>query len=214
MTHAPALRRAAALALPVLLLTPPARHALETRMSLHMLVQLPLLLACGAVLGAALPARARAALAPWNLHGLTGLLAFALLTALLMVPRLLDLAVGHAGIDALKTAALVASGMLLQLSWGRAGLLVQAFFLGNLLPMTAAVGQAYQDSPLRLCNAYLLGDQVFVGQALVTLAFAAGAAWLALAGRALVRRGGGEADVACAVLQDPAPGPARRPTTD
>ena len=40
-----------------------------------------------------------------------------------------------------------------------AGLLVQGFFLGNLLPMTAVVGDLVETSPTRVCNAYLLDDQ-------------------------------------------------------
>jgi hypothetical protein len=69
-------------------------------------------------------------------------------------------------------------------------LLVQAFFLGNVLPMTAAVGQTYEDSPLRLCNAYLLDDQARVGQAMVALAVALAVMWLARAGMILARRQG------------------------
>lgn len=172
----------------LLLLTPTARHALESRMSLHMLVQVPLLIACGAVLGSGVPARAREALGRWNSHGIAGLLAFALVTALLMIPRLLDLAVANVAVDAAKALVLLACGILLCLSWSKAGLLVQAFFLGNVLPMTAAVGQAYQDSPLRLCNAYLLSDQVQVGQALVALAVAVGVGWLGRAAMHLVAR--------------------------
>ena len=65
---------------------------------------------------------------------------------------------------------------------------MQGFFLGNVLPMTAAAGQLYQDSPLRLCNAYLLDDQVRLGQWLVALAVAAGIAWFTALARALIRR--------------------------
>ena len=181
-------RRWCAAALLAALLTPAARHALEARMTWHMFVQVPLLVACGAALADAVPARCRAALDRWNAQGIAGLFAFALVTALLMIPRLLDLAVANVGIDAAKALALLAGGVLLRLSWARGGLLVQAFFLGNILPMTAAVGQAYQDSPLRLCNAYLLDDQVRVGQALVALAVALGAGWLGHAALVLARR--------------------------
>lgn len=171
-----------------LLLTPPAREALEARMLVHMLVQLPLFVACGLVLASAVPPRAREVLAGWNANGIAGLLAFALVTALLMIPRLLDLAVANLMVDAFKALALLACGMALRLSWARAGLLVQAFFLGNVVPMTAAVGQAYQDSPLRLCNAYLLEDQVQVGRALVAAAVIVALAWLGRAAVVLVRR--------------------------
>lgn len=171
-----------------LLLTPWARHGLESRMSLHMLLQVPFLLACGAIVAPGLPARVLAWCGRCNAHGISGLLAFALGTALLMVPRALDLAVADARIDGVKALVLLACGAALRFSWPRAGLLVQAFFLGNVLPMTAAVGQVYQDAPLRLCNAYLLDDQVFVGQALVALAAALAVAWLARAGAIVVRR--------------------------
>lgn len=180
--------RAGAALLLLVLLTPAARHGLESRMTWHMFVQIPLLLACGAALATGIPGRTRATLDRWNSHGIAGLLAFALVTALLMIPRLLDLAVANAAVDAAKALALLASGVLLQLSWPKAGLLVQAFFLGNVLPMTAAVGQLYQDSPLRLCNAYLLDDQVRVGQVLVGLTIAVAVAWLGYVAIRLARR--------------------------
>jgi hypothetical protein len=172
----------------VLLALPPARVALESSMTLQMLVQFPLLALCGALLAGALPRRWRQRLDGWNRLGIAGLFGAALVLALLMIPRLLDLAVADARIDAAKALALLACGASLRLSWRPAGWLVQGFFLGNVLPMTAAVGQLYQDSPLRLCNAYLLGDQVRLGQALVGLAIVAGAAWFALLLLALVRR--------------------------
>jgi hypothetical protein len=133
----------------------------------------------GGLFAQALPPRWRARLDRWNAHGIAGLLFVALAMALLMIPRLLDLAVVDPRIEAAKMTTLLLAGAALQLSWTRAGKLVQGFFLGNVLPMTAAVGQLFQDSPLRLCNAYLLDDQDRVGTALVALALIAGAAWLA-----------------------------------
>lgn len=172
----------------LVLLLPPARQALESSMTLHMLVQAPLLMLCGALIAAGLPAGWRARLDAWNAYGIAGLLATAVVLALIMIPRLLDLALTDWRIEAGKALALLACGGALRLSWRRAGALVQGFFLGNVLPMTAAAGQLYQDSPLRLCNAYLLDDQVRLGQLLVVLAVAAGVAWFARLVRTLVRR--------------------------
>ena len=168
------------------LLLPPARQALESSMVAHMLLQVPLLMVCGAML-ADCPVAGRERLARWNSHGIAGLFAVALATALLMVPRLLDLAVADWRIDVAKAAVLLACGAALRLSWRPAGPLVQGFFLGNVLPMTAAVGQLYQDSPLRLCNAYLLDEQVRLGQALVAGAVVAGVVWFTALVVALVR---------------------------
>lgn len=177
-----------ALAALVLLSLPPARNALESSMSAQMLLQFPLLGLCGFALAGGLPRNWTRRADRWNACGISGLFAVALLAALLMIPRLLDLAVADARIDFLKTLALVLGGMALRLSWQPAGLLVQGFFLGNVLPMTAAVGQLYQDSPTRLCNAYLLDDQVWLGRMLVGLAVVIAIAWFARLALALTRR--------------------------
>jgi hypothetical protein len=124
----------------------------------------------------------------WNALGIAGLFGTALILALLMIPRLLDLAVTDLRVALAKALALLLCGAALRVSWRPAGFLVQGFFLGNVLPMTAAVGQLYQDSPLRLCNAYLLDDQVRLGQWLVALAILTGAAWFTLLVLALMRR--------------------------
>ncbi len=181
-------RSFAALAAFLLLLLPPARAALEASMSLHMLLQVPLLALCGAVLAGSLSARARERIARCNAHGIAGLFGVALAMALLMVPRVLDLAVADLRVDLAKALVLLACGAALRLSWAPAGALVQGFFLGNVLPMLGAVGQLYQDSPLRLCNAYLLDDQVRLGQALVGAAVAIGVVWFARLLTVLVRR--------------------------
>jgi hypothetical protein len=173
-----------------LLALPPVRAAMESSMSAQMLLQFPLLALGGALLAGAFPRRWRDRIDGWNRLGIAGLFGAALVLALLMIPRLLDLAVADARIDLAKALALLACGAALRLSWRPAGALVQGFFLGNVLPMTAAVGQLYQDSPLRLCNSYLLDDQVRLGQWLVALAILAGLAWFAQLLVAMVRREG------------------------
>ncbi len=54
--------------------------------------------------------------------------------------------------------------------------------------MAAVVGQLYIDSPLRLCNAYLLDDQARLGQWLVSIAALLAVGWLAKAACWAVRR--------------------------
>ena len=178
------------LALCALLAWPTLRHALEASMWRHMVLQFPLLMAAGALLAAALPPRTRGAVARWNAHGIAGLVGVAGVLAVLMVPRALDLALRDGAIDAAKYAALVLAGAALRLSWRAAGLVVQGFFLGNMLPMTAVVGQLYIDAPLRLCNAYLLDDQARLGQWLIALAVLLALGWLAQVGWVMARREG------------------------
>lgn len=171
-----------------LLALPAARHWLEASMTRHMLVQFPLLALAGFGLAASLGQRQVARLNRWNGHGVTGLLAAALLVALLMIPRLLDLALVDAWVELAKFLALLLCGAAVRLSWQPAGLLVQGFFLGNVLPMTVVVGYLFESSPVRLCNAYLLGDQERLGQGLVWSAAAVALAWFARLVLVLMRR--------------------------
>jgi hypothetical protein len=192
----PRTQAALGLALCVLLAWPTLRQALEASMWRHMVLQFPLLMAAGALLAAALPPRARGAVARWNAHGIAGLVGVAMVLGVLMVPRVLDLALRDGATEAAKCAALVLAGAALRLSWRAAGLVVQGFFLGNVLPMTAVVGQLYIDAPLRLCNAYLLDDQARLGQWLIALAVLLALGWLAQVGWWMARREGGSAPLA------------------
>ncbi len=166
------------LCLLALMLLPPVRHAVESSMTTHMLLQYPALLLAGALLIGGVPRRGQRGLQRFNQLGITGLLGAALTMALLMVPRVLDLALADARVESLKLLALLLSGAALALSWQRAGTVIQAFFLGNVLPMLAVAGTLYQDSPARLCNAYRLDDQQSLGVALVAVSIGILAAWL------------------------------------
>ena len=96
-----------------------------------------------------------------------------------MIPRVLDLALVNPWVEFAKMTALVVCGAAIRLSWRPAGWLVQGFFLGQVLPMTAVAGTLYESSPTRVCNAYLLDDQVLLGQLMVWIAAGIALAWLA-----------------------------------
>jgi len=161
----------------LLMLMPPVRHLTETSMTAHMLVQYPCLMLSGALLVRALPATWLSVLQRWNELGIAGFVGCAIALALLMIPRVLDLALVDGRVEAVKILALVTGGAALSLSWQRAGLVMQAFFLGNVLWMTAAVGLLYQDAAVRFCNAYRLDDQQDLGLALMLVAIGIGVTW-------------------------------------
>ncbi len=177
-----------ALAVLALLLVPALRQWLTASMWRHMVLQFPAWMAVGALLVGGLSPVARVRIARWNAYGISGLVGVGTVLAVLMVPRVLDLALVSPSIEAAKCVALLFAGAALRLSWRAAGLVVQGFFLGNVLPMTAVVGQLYVDSPLRLCNAYLLDDQARLGHWLVSAAALLAVGWLAKVGWWAVRR--------------------------
>lgn len=177
---------AGAILLAALTLTP-LRAALESAMSTQMLIQFPALMLAGALLSAAVPAALRRWLAPWNALGISGLVAIALALAVLMIPRVLDLVLVDIRVEAAKIIALLLCGALLRHSWRMGGLLIQAFFLGNMLPMMGVAGWLYQSAPQRLCNAYLLDDQQQLGQGLIWLSVAIALIWLTHALRQFIK---------------------------
>lgn len=183
-------QRAIALGLMAALATPWLREALEATMTRHMLMQFPLVMLAGALLAAPADGRLRARIARWNAHGIAGLVFCAVALAVLMIPRMLDLAVRDVWVECAKGGALVACGAALRLSWRTAGAIVQGFFLGNVVPMSIAIGQLYVDSPLRLCNAYQLDDQKRLGAWLTGSAATLGVLWLLGIGWRMIRSDG------------------------
>ena len=168
----------AGLALGLALSCPPVRQATEWSMQRQMLLQFPLWMLAGALLATCLPQRATAAVREFDQVGATGLVWSGLSWSLLMIPRLLDRAVLDARIDALKFALLASTGAALSLSWKRAGVVLQGFFVGNVAPMMVVAGTVYQEADVRLCSVYRLDDQQSLGKSLVWLACLATCIWI------------------------------------
>ena len=163
--------------LALLVMLPPTGPWLEARMWTHMLLQMPLLLLCGALAAPVLPRSQRARRC--NGAGVPALLAASLVLAFWMVPIAVDHAVASAAWDAAKGASLIAAGALITAHGLQAPGAVQVFFAGNMVWMGLAVAQLYQAGGPRLCNAYLQDDQVTTGIGMTALVIAAAALWLA-----------------------------------
>lgn len=174
------------------------RFALERSMPLHMLVQMPILLGAGVAYGCAVScavrdtkntlARGAARLAAcrcWKFdeYGIVGLSFLLLLSAYWMIPRALDDVLVSPVAELLKFAAFFGAGLVLPGTLARANRVTQLFFLGNFSWMMAIIGLLYQDTSVRLCNAYLLDEQVIAGQGLVLLSIAIPALWFVHAAR-------------------------------
>lgn len=186
---AQALRVALAM-LPLLLLWPPARHAIEGRMSAHMLAEFPLLIAAGwaaqRLAMAWSPLRRIAAHArQLDWHGWSTATYCALASIVWMVPSLLDMALIDGGVALAKCASLWLAGWLLAGALKRMPAEVLLFLAGNVGWMMATTGLLYIEAPLPLCVNYGQGDQMHAGAGLVVWAVAIGTVAL----RQMVRAG-------------------------
>lgn len=154
----------------VALCLPPVRQVLESRMSWHMLVEIPLLIVCGMALAAVLPESIERRTRPWDAGGINGLLLASSVWMIWMLPIALDAAIDQPLIAAIKFAGLpLLVGIPLRMSWPRAGFIVRALFLIELIATLFRAGWLYVASPERLCSSYLIGDQQLTGELLLWL---------------------------------------------
>lgn len=180
---------AVAAALAVGLSVPPLRSLIEQSMSWHMVGQMPLLVAAGALAASTLPAKALpASWSSFNQFGLTGFMAAQGVIAYWMLPSVIDRAVVNPGFDVFKLLTLFASGMLLRGAFQRAPMALQLFFIGYWVSMMCWLGIYFAITDLRLCNAYSLDSQIATGWGLLTLGLLLGIVWLGNTWRQVVKK--------------------------
>jgi hypothetical protein len=168
----------------VALALPWTRHMLERVMIGHMLVQIPLLAVTGVLMARALPPALTRRLAKWNAGGVSGILLALIASSWWMVPRALDSALASPAMEVTKFVTLpLLVGVPLALSWGALGGIGRGFVIANVLPMWAVVGWAYAAAPVRVCNYYLVDQQVVAGFGLLNLSVALGVATAVMAFR-------------------------------
>ena len=153
------------------------RQVLESTMTGHMLVQIPLLVLVGILMGGCLPASVRRGLSPWNRYGLTALLLAVFTLAYWMLPRSLDLALESELAELAKFISLpLLAGLPLRLSWTALGSIGRGVVWSQLVAKLAVMGWLYLEAPVRVCTRYLVSDQEQVGRALLFLALGLGVA--------------------------------------
>ena len=157
----------------VMLAMPPMRRGLEDIMVLHMLVQIPLLAFAGGLLATEIPASWTRRIAAWNGGGVSGILLALIVSSWWMAPRALDSALSSNSIELWKFVSLpLFVGAPVALSWRALGMIGRGFVLANVLPMWAVVGWLYVAAPVRLCNFYLVDQQVVAGAGLLAASIA------------------------------------------
>ncbi|MGS2724154.1 hypothetical protein ACVBEJ_10450 [Porticoccus sp. GXU_MW_L64] len=148
-----------------LLLFPLLASWLESRLFTHVLVEIPLLVFIGFMIGRRLSLPVRAVLLRVNAGGINGVLVASFVLAFWMIPRWLDASLGSPLVAWAKYLSLVvAVGIPLALSWPQMHVVARAVVKIEFLTMLFRLGWIYLISPQRLCNNYLLSDQVFLGQ--------------------------------------------------
>lgn len=166
-------------ALYLLLATPAARSWLEATMSVHMLLQIPLLAAIGFVACRLLPESLQESLLAAAGGAIPCVLAALFASGYWMLPRALDTALASPAVEAAKFFSLpILVGLPLALAWGRLSAIGRGFVWTNFISMLAVLGWLYIAAPVRVCNNYLVNEQVSTGWLMVKLALLLFAWWL------------------------------------
>lgn len=146
----------------------------------HMLVQIPLLAAIGILACRLLPARWQGALLVAAGGAIPCVLLAVFASSYWMLPRALDAALTNPLAEAVKFTSLpVLVGLPLALAWKQFSAIGRGLVLTNYSSMLAVLGWLYIAAPMRVCNGYLVGQQVGVGWLMVELAVLIFAGWLA-----------------------------------
>mgnify|MGYP006079169045 FL=1 len=154
-------------------------HWLESMLLTHMLLEYPLLVAIGALLANCFRNRLSPWWQLWNGGGIAGILIASFTLAFWMIPRWLDASISEPFVAAAKHLSLpLLVGLPLAMSWPRLHSIAQGLVKIEFLTMLLRLGWLYLISPVRLCNNYLLNEQVWLGQGFLLIALALAITWL------------------------------------
>jgi len=142
----------------------PVRRLFEASMVGHMGVQIPLLITAGWLIGCGLAIVFRRDFGSYNSHGVPGIILTLFVAAYWMLPRNLDAALEKPFMELIKFTALpLLAGIPLALSWPRLALIGRGIVWSNLLAMLFVMAWLYIESPVRICNFYLVNQQTLLG---------------------------------------------------
>jgi hypothetical protein len=158
---------------------PPVAEQLEATLIWHVLLQLPMLILAGWFAARGLPARLLTAIDRYNEYGIPGILIVTFAGLCWMIPRVLDAALQSPMVALAKYVSIpLLVGAPLALSWPRMHVIAKAFVLIELLAMLLRLGWLYLAAPTRLCNNYVLSDQILLGKLLLIIAATIAAYWV------------------------------------
>ncbi len=144
-----------------------SHHWLETSMTSHMAVQLPLLVFVGALFAGLLQTYSPR-LVVFGQRYRISLLLYSLFTiSLWMLPRLLDAALYQSSIAFLKWLSLPLAGISLVLCWRHLPFVLRGILHLELLATLLRLGWLYLIAPQRYCVSYGINDQQQLGHVLL-----------------------------------------------
>jgi len=152
----------------LILALPKIQMVLQQNMLSHMLLQIPLLILIGIIIGLSLNTRYHIKVT--YSYALPGLLIASFSLLFWMLPRSLDASLSYPSYAVAKFTTLpLLIGIPLALCWHAITAITKGFFITQIISMLMVLAWLYIESPIRLCNYYLINEQQQLGYALLFL---------------------------------------------
>jgi len=163
----------------LLIAVTPLGSVLEKSMVLHVLLEIPLLIVVGIVIGELSRSKVSFILGLLNRGGITGILVATFVLGFWMIPRWLDASLSNDTVAIMKYSMLpLAVGVPLAWSWQLLHPIARGVVKIEFLSMLYRLGWLYIISPNRLCNSYLVDDQELLGKGFLVIAVSLSITWL------------------------------------
>lgn len=161
------------------LVATPLKSSLESTMASHVLIEIPILILIGVGLGQVILSFNKNFLLEFDRGGIAGILITSFTIGFWMIPRWLDASLVDDHVSIAKFMSLVfLAGLPLAISWRRLGFIARGVVKIEFLGMLFRLGWLYLISPNRLCNSYLIEDQIWLGKGFLILGITFSVSWI------------------------------------
>jgi hypothetical protein len=155
------------------LIIPPVAQFMESVMVIHMHMQMPMLVIAGLLMSRFFQIRFPEFFEKWNQKGVPGIILFVIIICFWMLPRTMDEALTLHHVEIFKFISLpFLAGVSLRDSWMKLGSTGRNGIITGFTILFIGMGWLYINSPVQLCNNYLLIEQITLGWGFVTTAIA------------------------------------------
>jgi hypothetical protein len=155
----------------LILSLPPVANLMESVMIIHMHMQMPLLIFTGFLMARFFQLRYSHFFEKWNHNGTPGILLFSIIVIYWTLPRSMDEALTIQSMEVFKFISLpLLAGIPLRDSWKKLNPIWKNIIFYFFIIVFFGMGWLYIDSPVQLCNNYLIIEQITLGWGFITTA--------------------------------------------
>lgn len=155
----------------LILSLPPVANLMESVMIIHMHMQMPLLIFTGFLMARFFQLRYSHFFEKWNHNGTPGILLFSIIVIYWTLPRSMDEALTIQSMEVFKFISLpLLAGIPLRDSWKKLNPIWKNIIFDFFIIVFFGMGWLYIDSPVQLCNNYLIIEQITLGWGFITTA--------------------------------------------